>query len=88
MAKARKKARKTVETPAKKTATTAKLKGRKVAKAKSKSGRAKPRSKAPSPARATVTDAIGLHNRMAGVTPSKIERFCVGTLDATLSPCI
>jgi len=69
MAKARKKARKTVaKRPAKKTRlTTAKLKGRKVAKAKSKSGRAKPKKQgAIASAVQAVTDAIGLHNRTAG----------------------
>jgi hypothetical protein len=71
MAKSRKKARKAAaKRPAKKARrSTAKLKGRKVAKAKSK---AKPkRAKAPkqgviASAVQTVTDAIGLHNRMAG----------------------
>jgi hypothetical protein len=71
MAKARKKARKTVaKRSAKKIKrTTAKLKGRKVSKvkAKSKPKRAKaPKQGALASAVQTVTDAIGLHNRLAG----------------------
>jgi hypothetical protein len=67
MAKSRKKARKAAaKRPAKKAKrSTAKLKGRKVAKPKAK------RVKAPKPgpiasAVQTVTDTLGLHNRLAG----------------------
>ena len=69
MAKARKKARKTVaKRSAKKTKRiTAKLKGRKVAKPKSKPKRAKaPKQGVIASAVQTVTDAIGLHKRLAG----------------------
>ena len=69
MAKARKKARKTVaKRSAKKTKrTTAKLKGRKVAKVKTKSKRAKaPKQGVIAGAVQTVTETIGLHNRLAG----------------------
>ena len=74
MAKARKKARKSVpRRSAKKTRrTAAKLKGRKVAKGKAnrKAG-SKPRTKAPKQgviagAVQTVTETLGLHNRLAG----------------------
>ena len=69
MAKARKKARKTrAKRPAKKRpAHHGKLKGRKVAKAKSKSGAPRPKKQGViASAVQAVTDAIGLHNRLAG----------------------
>jgi hypothetical protein len=69
MVKARKKARKAAaKRPAKTTKrTTAKLKGRKVAKAKAKSKRAKvPKQGVIAGAVQTVTETIGLHNRLAG----------------------
>jgi hypothetical protein len=68
MAKARKKVRKAaVKRPAKKVkrSSTAKLKGRKVAKPKAK--RSKPRKQgAIASAVQTVTDALGLHKRLGG----------------------
>ena len=80
MAKARKKTRKAAaKRPAKKAKrkTTAKLKGRKVAKVESEvQARQGAESKACiAGAVQTVTDAFGLHNRLAAVTPSKTETF-------------
>ncbi|MEA2982649.1 MAG: hypothetical protein QOF09_4472 [Alphaproteobacteria bacterium] len=73
MAKARKKARKSVpRRSTKKTRrTAAKLKGRKVANRKTRKARSKPRTKAPKQgviagAVQTVTETLGLHNRLAG----------------------
>ena len=69
MAKARKKARKVAaKRPAKKAKrATAKLKGRKVAKVKAKSKRAKPPKQGVlAGAVQTVTEAMGLQNRLEG----------------------
>jgi hypothetical protein len=69
MAKARKTTRKAAaKRPAKRAKrATAKLKGRKVAKVKAKSKRAKaPKQGVLAGAVQTVTDAFGLHNRLAG----------------------
>jgi hypothetical protein len=69
MAKARKTTRKAAaKRPAKRAKrATAKLKGRTVAKVKAKSKRAKaPKQGVLAGAVQTVTDAFGLHNRLAG----------------------
>jgi hypothetical protein len=66
MAKARKKARTAAaRRPAKTRRTTANLKGRKVAKPKAKRAKARKQGAIASAVQ-TVTEAIGLHNRLAG----------------------
>jgi hypothetical protein len=89
MAKARKTTRKAAaKRPAKRAKrATAKLKkGRTVAKVKAKSKRAKaPKQGVLAGAVQTVTDAFGLHNRLAGRNPSKTETLPAlwKALDAT-----
>lgn len=92
MAKARKKVRKSAaKRPAKKVkrSSTAKLKGRKVAKPKAK--RTKPRKQgAIASAVQTVTEAIGLHNRLGSQHLRRLRdfEFFTSRLTRTRMPCI